>query len=408
MRVPKVVSVVVAVLCLMLSVDVLGQIKDRLVRTPPQYGTFLPPAAGETYRDPVFFSTIQRLSDATRLKNDAASEGNVPFVTAEYSTMTPFNHDNSRFLLQHSSYYGLYDGAGKFIENLPFDVGAGTEPRWSRSSPHVLYFQRHNKLKRLDTRMNSISEIRTFSEYSTITGLGESDICLDGNHLVFAGDGRHIFVYDLATDTKGSTFDTAGQPIDSIYITPDHNVTITWGTCMEHCGIELFDRNMKFVRRLAPNPGHMDVTRDRNGDEILLWFNAADPKPICENGVVKIRLADAKQTCIVTFDWSLAVHVSATDNSGWFFVSTYAPSDPKPETDWKPYTNEIVQVKLDGSEVRRIAHHRSRPFDNYNYMPRVTASRDGSRILFSSNYGLKSGDRKYTDAYLVVLDDPIK
>jgi hypothetical protein len=65
-------------------------------------------------------------------------------------------------------------------------------------------------------------------------------------------------------------------------------------------------------------------------------------------------------------------------------------------------------VKLDGAEVRRIAHHRSRPFDSYNYMPRVTASRDGSRIIFTSNYGLKSGDRKYTDAYLVVLEDSIK
>jgi hypothetical protein len=61
-------------------------------------------------------------------------------------------------------------------------------------------------------------------------------------------------------------------------------------------------------------------------------------------------------------------------------------------------------VKLDGSEVRRIAHHRSRPFDDYNYTPRVTASRDGSRFLFTSNYGLKT-DTKYTDAYLVVLED---
>jgi hypothetical protein len=404
MIIPK---AVVAVVCLVLSVDVLAQIKDRVVRTPPQYGTLLPPAQGETYKDPVFLSAIKRLSDATRLKNDAESQGYVPFVTAEYSTMTPFNHDNSRFLLQHMSYYGLYDASGEFLKNLPFDVRSGSEPRWSRTSPHVLYFHNQNQLKRLDTHTNSISLIRTFSEYSTITGLGESDICVDGNHLVFAGDGRHVFVYDLASDTKSPTFDTAGQAIDSLYITPDHNVTITWGTCAEHCGIELFDRQMKFVRRLAPNPGHMDVTRDVNGDEILLWFNAADVKPICENGVVKIRLADAKQTCVVTFDWSLATHISATDNSGWFFVSTYAPSDPKPETDWKPYSNEIIQVKLDGSEVRRIAHHRSRPFDDYNYTPRVTASRDGSRILFTSNYGLKP-DTKYTDAYLVVLENPVE
>lgn len=286
---------------------------------------------------------------------------------------------------------------------LPFDVSAGSEPRWSRTASHVLYFHTGNQLKSLDIRTNHITLIHKFSEYTKITGAGESDICFDGNHMVFAGDGRHIFVYDLEGDTKGSTFDTAGQPFDSLYITPDHNVTITWGTCAAHCGIEMFDRNMRFVRRLAPNPGHMDVTRDVNGEEILLWANAADPMPVCENGIVKIRLSDAKQTCLITFDWSLAVHVSATDSSGWFFVETYAPSDPKPGREWALYTNEVLQIKLDGSEVRRIAHHRSRPFDSYNYTPRVAASRDGSRILFSSNYGMKVS-KDYTDAYLVEID----
>jgi hypothetical protein len=403
-------SAVSGILCFTLSVGLgFAQVKDRVVYTPPHYETFRPPSQGGSYKDPVFHTMIKRLSDAPNLRNDAASTGAVPFVMTEYSTMSPFNQDNSRFLLQHQSYYGLYDGKGELLKNLPLEVSAGSEPRWSRAESHMLYFHTGNQLKRLDTRTDQITMIHKFSEYTKISGAGESDICFDGNHMVFAGDGRHVFVYDLENDKKGPAFDTAGQPFDSLYLTPEHNVTITWGTCDAHCGIELFDSNMRFVRRLAPNPGHMDVTRDVNGEEILLWFNAADLMPVCENGVVKIRLSDAKQTCVVTFDWSLAVHISATDNSGWFFVETYAPSDPKPGNDWKLYTNEVLQVKLDGSEVRRIAHHRSRPFDSYNYTPRVAASRDGSRILYSSNYGLRA-NTDYTDAYLVEIEphpDPL-
>src|SRR6201999_3447481 len=116
-------------------------------------------------------------------------------------------------------------------------------------------------------------------------------------------------------------------------------------------GIEFFDRKMQFQHQVARAGGHMDVTSDTNGDEILLWTNSADPAPICSNAIVKIRLADANQTCLISVDWNLAVHVSAPDTGGWFFMETYAPVDPAPESAaWKPYMNEILQVKLDGSE----------------------------------------------------------
>jgi len=39
-------------------------------------------------------------------------------------------------------------------------------------------------------------------------------------------------------------------------------------------------------------------------------------------GVLKIRLADATQTCLAKFDWSLAVHISGTDNSGCLWRRT--------------------------------------------------------------------------------------
>jgi len=216
-----------------------------------------------------------------------------------------------------------------------------------------------------------MSVVHTFSNYNSISGMGESDISYD--------------------------------------ITPDNHVSITWlqlGTD-RYSGIELFDRKMNFIRQLAQAGGHMHYTRDLDGQEVLVWFNANDPTPVAPNAVVKIRLSTGQQFPLLSLDWSLAVHISATDSSGYVFVETYAPTDPGPRSGWVPYANELLQVKLDGKEVRRLAHHRSRPLDTYNYQPRLSVSRDGSRLIYSSNFGLQRLLRlpniyqNYTDVYLI-------
>jgi len=385
----------------------LAQQADTAAYAPPEYYALRPPASGSSYVDPVFGSTITRMSNSQVEPDVAKGVGTLPFISNEYSTMSPFNADHSRILGLHFSYFALYDGSGRFTKNLK--VCASCEPRWSRTHPNVLYFISGNRLDRLNVSTGRVSVVHTFSEYRSISGKGESDISVDGDHFVFAGDDTSVFVYEISTDTKGRVFDTGGRGFDSLYITPDNNVTITWlesGTARSN-GIELFNRSMTFQRQVATVGGHMDVTRDANGDEILLWTNSADPTAICMNAIVKIRLSDAHQTCLISLDWSLAVHVSAPDAGGWFFLETYAPGDPDPSSEgWKAYTNEILRVKLDGTEVLRLTHHRSRPFSGYNYTPRVSASWDGSRITFNSNFGLHGPSTEYSDVYLMVLSPP--
>jgi hypothetical protein len=164
--------------------------------------------------------------------------------------------------------------------------------------------------------------------------------------------------------------------------------------------------NMNFLRQLTHAGGHMDVTRDVNGEEVLVWVASGDPQPQtnCKAGVVKIRLADASQTCIWPADWSMGVHVSAPDNSGWIFAESYVPSDPIPPNGWNVYTDELLQVNLDGTEVRRLAHHRSRPFNSYTWQPKISTSRDGTKVVFGSNFGLQAilgHPTEYSDAYMI-------
>ena len=381
-------------------------VADSNTYVPSNYYAFQPPGVGGTYTDADFGTSIKRISNALGTPNKDQG-GNLTFITDEYSTMTPFNRDNSRILLVHQSYFALYDGSGNLLKSLPLEIHAQSEPRWSRSDANVFYYVRGNQLKQYNVTTDAMSVVHTFSEYSSVTGKGESDICFDGKHFVFAGDNRYVFVYEISTDSKGPVFDTGGRGFDSLYITPDDNVSITWledGTG-RYTGIELFSRDMNFLRQLTRSGGHMDYTRDSNGDEVLIWTNSNDPSPICDNGIVKVRLSDGSQTCLVSLDWSLAVHVSAPDSGGWVFVETYAPSDPDFQSAaWKPYTNEIVKVKLDGGQVVRLAHHRSRPFNSYNWTPRVSVSRDGSRLIYSSDYGLQEilgYPSEYSDVYLI-------
>jgi hypothetical protein len=383
---------------------------DTTIYTPPSYLTFTPPAVGGSYTDPVFGSAIKRLSSAMTMQR-ADTGGIVTTVVPEYSSMSPFNQDNTRLLIDHFSYFALYDGAGNLIKDLPMEVNASSQPRWSRTDPNVFYYIRGNQLKQYNVGTSAGSVVHTFSEYSTITGMGESDISFDGNHFVLAGNSQHIFVYEISTDRKGAVLDSGGRGFDSLYITPNNNVTVTWktnGNGTRFTGIEVFDSNMNFLRQLAHAGGHMDVTRDSNGDEVVAWISGGDPWPLtdCVGGLVKIRIADAKQTCVWSGDWTLAAHVSAPDNSGWAFLDIYSPTDVMPAAGWKRYTNELIQVKLDGTEVRRLAHHRSRPFDSYTYQPKVSVSRDGSKLVFGSNFGLQPRlgyPANYTDTYFIDL-----
>lgn len=381
-----------------------ASLNDALSHVPADYSSFTPPPSGQTYTDATFSTEVRRLSNATSTSN-AADGGNLTWIVGEYSSMSAFNQDASLLLLQHDSYFALYDGQGRYLRDLPFEVHAGSQPRWSRQSPGVLYFINGNALKRYDAVSETTAVVRAFGEYGSISGNGESDICFDGDHLVLAGDSRHIFVYQISTDAKGPVLDASAHGFDSIYITPDDNVLVSWFQhgAGRYSGIELYNRNMVFQRQVATAGGHMDVTRDLDGSEALVWTNSADPAPICDNGIVKVRLADARQSCLLSLDWSLGVHIGCADR-GACIVGTYAPGDPSPSGSWPAYTNELLQVKLDGSPAVRLAHHRSRPRNDYMWQPHASSSRDGSRVLFSSNFNLQTTQGKpteYTDAYLI-------
>ncbi len=100
-------------------------VTDKSIKAPSNYTSFQPPAAGSTYVDAAFGTTVKRLSNAPATPN-AADGGSVQWIFPEYSTPSTWNSDNTRLLLQHQGYFGLYDGNGTFLRNASL---GWTQPR---------------------------------------------------------------------------------------------------------------------------------------------------------------------------------------------------------------------------------------------------------------------------------------
>jgi hypothetical protein len=197
---------------------------------------------------------------------------------------------------------------------------------------------------------------------------------------------------------------------------------------------------------LAPYWGHGDAGVDAGDRNREVWVSAngflpvpdsrrfpsapATPPESCWNSFVKYTLdRPSPPTCLKTggagdqqpaFSWDLASHVSLpSKGSRWAYVSFYrgagdvqyapvvASSSGEPCAQCTvPFQNEIIALRLDGKEVRRLAHHHSSrhmPGDNsYNWMPRVSVDAGGRWLLFNSNFGV--GDSALaTDVYLLQL-----
>jgi len=348
------------------------------------------------------------------MPNNADGSGFLAWCTPDYATVSNWRLDNKQFFLIHQSYSALYDAVtGLYLKDLPFVISSSSEPRWSRKLPTILYFLNGNVL--MATNVDSAAApfpVRAFPEYQKISGLGEGDLCQDlYDRMALCGgdvnaDGqivpREIFIYDAVSEQRSAPVQVNNRPVDSTYITPDgKKLTITWKD--GRGSIDLFDWNGTRLRQLAVSGSHMDVGRDRSGDEVLYRTNSNDVPglPNCPNGIEKVRLADGRRTCLLPLDWGLAVHVSAPGPGNIedvVLVETYGDLSLT-----VPHANELLLVAADGSGVIPLCKHRSNTSD-YMGMPLASIRRDGKQIVFRSNWGEPADN--YGDVYLINRGDP--
>jgi hypothetical protein len=98
------------------------------------------------------------------------------------------------------------------------------------------------------------------------------------------------------------------------------------------------------------------------------------------------------------------VAISLFDQGGCPHYSCFAPQRQQPDwaSVWRHFYEELILVKIDGSAVVRLAHHRSRSAESYWAQSRAAISRDGRYVVFDSNMNLENtGLNNYSDVYMI-------
>lgn len=354
------------------------------VRRPPRPA---PVALHRPFKDPVFGTCITRVSDASQMPD-------VQRIRHYYSKANPFNVDNTRAILWASNGgYLLYDTkTWKPIDYLHIGT-SDAEISWHPTNPNVYYHVDMVKdadvraMCRYDLKANSKKQLHDFSEYRTARSRLEGNMDAKGRYYAMIGTRSEqdvdIFVYDVDNDKI-----VARQKVhpriagDWVSMSQSGKYVVAMGNDRSR----VYDVNLKPVVELPKGSfGHGDLCMTADGRDLLV-YDGADHELDNNRNINVADLQTGKVTIGTRIGWKSTPHVSCRnlDLPGWALISTQGPDGKYPNHDF-----EIFWLKLDGSgEVRRVAHHHSSREDGgYFAEQHAVTNRNGTMILFASNWG---------------------
>ena len=377
----------------------------------PSYGVFGPdqsgfPRAGESFVDPVFGSSVRRLTN--ELGQHSFSE--------IYSKNGFFNADGT--LVHHRTPSGhniISTRTGQVVRaGIPFHSNASFAP----DDPDAWYYWTYGDttLYKYSVATGTRTVVKTFP--GALGRLGGSTDWIDrsGRYMVVNLDNT-TRVYDKHTDTlySGAIPGTYGGSTGWSSISPDANYVITstpprsshsWR--IDHATRSVSTTPVLFWTLCG---GHADVVSASDGRTYFVSFDcnstagvyAVDVTLPQSHSNVAQQLSQNKK--LFQAAWADSGHFSRVSRGAlqdWMFVSVESGDDDFSATteSWRPFKQEIVMANVLTGEVRRLAHHRSRGLSgSYYYQPRVSTTWDGSVVLWTSNFGY-NGDG-YADLYAV-------
>lgn len=329
------------------------------------------------YLSPVTDSTwgtrVTRVSDVNNRRN-------------VYSRTPGWNKDQSRIVLGYynASYGAILNGVTYeqlLVWNMPSDA------HWSSVYPDRLYSANNSSANLYAyTAAGVRTTVHDFSAtYSLVSlGDGEGSVSNDDHALVLmtqtAGGAQGILVYDPIADSIRSTRSFSSRPNNAWISQSGTYVGVVWATNGSGAeqGVWVHDAATLTPQRQITTYGsrHCDPGIDSAGNEVIVYELS---------GVKMSRFADGTTTTLVTSPSAYGYqHISCRnlDRPGWAYLSSYKYDS----NDYKG-RDQIVAVKLDGSETVEVfcfANQRT----NTGAAPVAVPSRDGTRVLFGSEWGV--------------------
>jgi hypothetical protein len=414
------------------SLPTCGKLNDTNIYTAPNYDTFVPPAKGQSYTDPVFGCKITRITDAAAMGWVSANHF--------YNTATTSNADDS-YLVVFNGYNGtsnmVVDLSGNTVvspSNMPGSNSALYV--WDTTDSKVFYYTSGNQFIKgtiTGTAPNATvtsTVLATFSQYASVVIPGIMDLSDDGLHIWLTSAsamGGYSYTADvfLVTLNAGNGNATSAAMSTVMPSVTYHKLQIVPnnGVSVEGSGARTIYNTNGTVYEV-PGGGtsnHTDWSLDSSGKMVAvsIWFDGTAQNGCPSNwgyglldlasNTVRLCLNDGIQNV------GNASHDSARDvqSKHWFAFSTdnsgscpsssyYCFNNPTNTTGWSLYDGEILLWDSIGNTVR-LAHHRSRTNENYWAQTRASLSRSGKYVVFDSNYNQSgtSGGANYTDVYVI-------
>lgn len=474
--------------------DELKMATQRQIHIPPGY-TSGPPAAGATFTDTSLGCSFTRLtngyednsrgvsheytnmspfnSDSTLILVDRSANYHWTVLDLDGNVIrTGIQGDQLRWSTIDPDVFYYHNSQGNQVYT--YDVSTGTAT--------------------LSKTFSAYASIEFGGDDGDISDDGNY-LAIKGKKLDAAGEcddpesGAHFFEAFLIDVRDWSTQSTpirlSCDEQDSCQITPLTNNLL----CAGPSGFSLYKgfqgtyygapkNSGELIRDVFSPVGHNDVATDLDGEEVVVVMRYDDPTGGCNGpGIEKINIRTSARTCLRSLPYDVpdgggpgGVHVSVNNVNGhpWALISNYTTGfradndlvlpvnsacnypacsltgcrvEGNPNADWQcmwgPYHNEMFLLKLDGTQLHRLAHHYARQdtddpsvgncscgaqigcpadpvcplacstapagadlIDVIQSQPRAALSRDGQYVLFDSNFGQQPCLR-YKDVYLM-------
>ena len=386
------------------------------------YNNFMPgtagfPSVGGTYVDPVFGTTVTRLT----------SIGSKSSQSQIYARNGYHNSDGTKMFWWDSSTTAVINSRTGTV--LHTDIPTGMSPfeiSFDPVDPDVYYRFSGATLiaRKLSTGVDTT--VHTFP--ATLDSLGGSTDFIDNSGTYFVVSwGGQARIYNKSLDLVYTGAIPSDVPNNGwVGITPSgkHLVNQSTGSypnathysyTIDHNAHVLKTTPVQFV---GLGGDHGDLISASNGKDYEVKFNSDNSPPGVYLWDLDVsmagksgpsQVASAARALVTTSSYDDADGhlscVSKGSNKDWCFWSSEYPGDAfnsNPQSAWSNYRQEIIAMNVMTGEIRRLVHHRSRSVvKNYSYQPRICVSWDGTVAAFASNFN-NSSPSGYSDIYALI------
>jgi hypothetical protein len=299
-------------------------------------------------------------------------------VRHAYSKLQPWSKSGKWLLMTYGSQ--LLDGQTYItVKTL------GTLPgyaNWSTVNDDWLLgtYDGDPNLYRLDVVTGAMTSVRNFGKPVSL-GKGEGGIS-DNGRLALLDDTGNCIVVDEGGATIRDWFSLGGNPDNCTMSRDGAWVGVDFGSGADGTGAGKGCWSFGVIvapgRQLATVSRHGDTAVTPGGTQV--WVNVA-------NGVEMYDLATGAKTALLPVPNAYSFgHVSGRGNPGWAYLSVYDTS----AVAGLPGNDQLVAVKLDGSQTVRLYGLAMSRSSSYEHQPQAVPNRDGTKMLATSDFGTSS------------------